>query len=67
MAENRTARANEVERRLAGISRMSDAETLQSLQTDPEGLNPVEAAERLEEYGKNIIDTGNENSLLKRL
>ena len=30
-------------------------------------MNQVEASVRLEEYGKNIIDSGNENSLFKRV
>ncbi len=41
------------------------AETLLSeYRTNSDGLGPVEAAERLEEFGHNIIDTGNQHRLL---
>ncbi len=67
MADNKTDRKAEVERRLMEFSRQSDADVLKALDTDEDGLNQVQAADRLEEYGPNIIDTGNENSLLKRI
>ena len=67
MADNKNDRKTEVERRLTQISRQTDAEVMQALKTDEEGLNQIEAADRLEEYGRNIIDTGNENSLLRRI
>lgn len=56
-----------VEKELAYISTLSDEELYKKLDTDEEGLNQVEASDRLEEYGRNIIDTGNENSLIKRV
>ncbi len=60
-------RAQEVERNLIAISRLNDEQLFEKYQTDPDGLNQVEAAERLEQYGKNIIDVSNENSLLSRI
>ncbi|MBR4458509.1 MAG: magnesium-translocating P-type ATPase [Clostridia bacterium] len=67
MADNRADRRSEVEHRLTDISRMNDAELYESLKTDEDGLNQVEAADRLDEYGPNIIDTGNESSLFRRI
>ncbi len=67
MAEKQTDNRNQVEKKLTEISRLSDEEVLNLLQTDAEGLNPLEAASRLEEYGKNIIDSGNENNLFLRV
>ena len=60
-------RAQEVERELLVVSRLDDAQLFEKYRTEPDGLNQVEAAERLEEYGKNIIDVSNENSLLSRI
>jgi Mg2+-importing ATPase len=60
-------RAQEVERNLINDSRLDDAALFAKYRTDSEGLNQVEAAERLEEYGRNIIDIKNENSLLNRI
>ena len=55
------------EQRLVGLSRLTDREIFSQFRTDADGLNQVEAGERLEEYGRNIIDAGNENSLFKRV
>ncbi len=60
-------RSWETERSLTEISRLSDEELFEKYQTEPDGLNQVEAAERLEKYGRNIIDVSNENSLLSRI
>ena len=67
MADNQQDRKTAVEQQLSEISKLSDAELLERLKTSEDGLNQVEASERLDEYGRNIIDTGNENSLLKRV
>ncbi len=67
MAANKTDNRIQVEKKLTEISRLSDEEVLNLLQTDAEGLNPLEASSRLEEYGKNIIDSGNENNLFQRV
>ena len=60
-------RSREVEQNLINISRLEDGPLFEKYKTDPEGLNQVEAAERLEEYGKIIIDVSNQNSLLSRI
>ena len=62
-----TGRSREVEQNLIAVSRLDDDDLLAKYRTDPEGLNQVEAAERLEEYGRNIIDVSNENNLLRRV
>ncbi len=67
MAEKQTDNRSQVEKKLTELSHLSDEEILNLLQTDPEGINQVEASERLEEYGPNIIDSGNENNLLERV
>ena len=60
-------RARQAERDLIDISRLSDEQLFEKYRTEPDGLNQVEAAERLEEYGRNIIDVENTNSLLSRI
>ena len=67
MAEKNTEKQRATEQQLAEIAKITDEELFKRLDTDAEGLNQVEASDRLEEYGKNIIDTGNENSLAKRV
>ncbi|MBO7514473.1 MAG: magnesium-translocating P-type ATPase [Lachnospiraceae bacterium] len=67
MAEKSIDKQRATEQQLAEIAKITDEELYQRLSTDPEGLNQVEASERLEEYGRNIIDTGNANSLFKRV
>ena len=67
MAEKNTEKQRAAEQQLAEIAKISDEELFKRLDTDEEGLNQVEASDRLEEYGKNIIDSGNENSLAKRV
>ena len=67
MADNKNEKKRAAEQELAQISKLTDEEFFQKLGTGPEGLNQVEAGDRLEEYGKNIIDTGNKHSMLKRI
>ena len=68
MAERKNEnRSQEVERNLIDVSRLDDEQIFEKYKTEPDGLNQVEAAERLEEYGRNIIDVSNENSLLSRI
>ncbi len=67
MAKNNVQQAAGVEQKLIEFSRLPDQEIFRIYDTSEEGLNPVEASERLEEYGRNIIDSGNENSLIKRI
>ena len=61
------SRSRDVERNLIGISRLDDEALFGRFGTDPDGLSPVDAADRLEEHGRNIIDVSSENSLFKRL
>ena len=52
MSEARNAnRSQEVERELTAVSKLEDAQLFEKYRTEAEGLNQVEAAERLEEYG----------------
>ena len=67
MAEQKNDKAREVEQNLLAASRLNDDQLFERLKTEPDGLNQVEAAERLEEYGRNIIDVSSENSLLSRI
>ena len=67
MAEKNTEKQRAAEQQFAEIAKISDEELFKRLATGENGLNQVEAGDRLEEYGKNIIDTGNENSLAKRI
>ena len=60
-------RKQAVEQHLIDISRLKDEALYEKFKTSEDGLNPVEAAERLEEYGQNIIDLGNEHRLLSRI
>ena len=64
--ENNVKQA-EVEKTLLELSGMEQKALFEKYQTDEDGLDPVQAADRLEEYGKNIIDFGNEKSLAVRI
>ncbi len=67
MADKENEKKRAAEQQLARIAKLKDEEFFEKLKTSPEGLNQVEASDRLEEYGKNIIDTGNKHSLLNRI
>ena len=67
MAGKSTAQQIGVEQKLIEYSRLPDQEIFRQFNTNADGLNQVEAGERLEQYGRNIIDAGNENSLFKRV
>ena len=58
---------NEVEKTLLELSALEQKVLFEKYQTDEEGLDPVQASDRLEEYGKNIIDFGKEKSLAVRI
>lgn len=60
-------RRGEVEKVLIGLSGMEQKALFEKYQTDEEGLDPVQASDRLEEYGRNIIDFGKEKSLAVRI
>ena len=52
---------------LLELSGMDQKALFAKYQTDEEGLDPVQASDRLEEYGRNIIDFGNEKNLAVRI
>ena len=60
-------RRDEVEKILLELSGMEEKALFEKFQTDEEGLDPVQASDRLEEYGRNIIDFGKEKSLIVRI
>ena len=60
-------RRGEVEKILLELSGMDQKALFAKYQTDEEGLDPVQASDRLEEYGRNIIDFGNEKNLAVRI
>ena len=64
---NDEAHRQDVEKELIRLSGLSEEALFEELKTDADGLDPVEAADRLEEVGRNVIDYGNENTLLRQL
>ena len=60
-------RKGEVEKTLLELSSMDQKALFEKYETDEYGLDPVQASDRLEEYGKNIIDFGKEKSLAARI
>ena len=58
---------NEVEKVLLELSAMEKTALFEKYQTDEDGLDPVQADDRLDEYGRNIIDFGKEKSLFVRI
>ncbi len=64
--ENNVKQA-EVEKTLLELSGMEQKALFEKYKTDEDGLDPVQAADRLDEYGRNIIDFGNEKSLAVRI
>ena len=60
-------RKGEVEKILLELSGMDQKALFEKYETDEYGLDPVQASDRLEEYGRNIIDFGKEKSLAVRI
>ena len=60
-------RRGEVEKTLLELSGLEQKALFEKYQTDEYGLDPVQAADRLEEYGRNIIDFGKEKNLAVRI
>ena len=60
-------RSIEVESKLIELSGLEQKALFEKYQTDEDGLDPIQAADRLEEYGRNIIDFGKEKSLAVRI
>ncbi len=62
-----TERRNEVEKTLLELSALDQKTLFEKYEVDEHGLDPVQAADRLEEYGRNIIDFGKEKNLAVRI
>ena len=62
-----TERKGEVEKILLELSGLEKKALFDKYQTDVDGLDPIQATERLDEYGKNIIDFGKEKNLAQRI
>jgi Mg2+-importing ATPase len=62
-----TERRNEVEKTLLELSALDQKALFEKYEVDEYGLDPVQAADRLEEYGRNIIDFGKEKNLAVRI
>ncbi len=60
-------RRQEVEGKLIALSAMEQKELFEKYEVDEYGLDPVQASDRLDEYGRNIIDFGKEKSLAVRI
>ena len=60
-------RKNEVEKELIKYSKLTEEKLLKHYKVTKEGLTPVEAHERLEKQGPNIIDIKNESKLITRI
>jgi len=65
--ENDDIRRQEVESKLISLSGLDQKALFEKYEVDEYGLDPVQAADRLEEYGRNIIDFGKEKSLAVRI
>lgn len=66
MKENKITR-KEMESNLIKYSHKEINKVFEQLKTEIDGLNQVEVDERLEEYGKNIIDIATNNRLAKKV
>jgi len=64
---NKNDRREGVEKKLLELSGMEENALFEAYQTDAEGLDPIQAADRLEEHGRNVIDFGNEKGLFGRI
>ena len=60
-------RRQEVESKLLSLSALNQKELFEKFGVDEYGLDPVQASDRLDEYGRNIIDFGKEKSLAARI
>ncbi len=58
---------NEINKKIKQYSQMDKKQIFEKLQTSDEGISIVEVEDRIEEYGKNIIDVNNNTTLLHRL
>ena len=58
---------NEIDKKIKQYSQMNKKQIFEKLQTSEEGISIVDVDDRIEEYGKNIIDINNNITLLHRL
>lgn len=58
---------NEIDEKIKQYSQMDKKQIFEKLQTSEEGISIVDVEDRIEEYGKNIIDINNNITLLDRL
>ena len=61
------SRRQEVEGKLLSLSGLDLKDLFEKYGVDEYGLDPVQASDRLDEYGRNIIDFGKEKSLAVRI
>jgi Mg2+-importing ATPase len=68
---NSSAGGNEAAERISAelkeYSRPDQAEILKEFGSTENGLSPVEASARLTKYGRNLIESGEQKTFLKRL
>lgn len=60
-------KTKEVENQLVQASKMNTQKVMEKYRTSIEGISVVEVEERIEEYGKNIIEVKSNNTLLHKL
>ncbi len=58
---------NEIEKKLKQYSQMDKKQLFKKLQTSEEGISIVEVEEKIQNYGKNVLDINNNNTLFDRL
>lgn len=62
-----TINVNQINKKIKQYSQMNKKQIFEKLQTSEEGISIVDVDDRIEEYGKNIIDINNNITLLDRL
>lgn len=58
---------HEIEQKLMRWSNLGEDELFREFESDLQGLTPVEADERINRYGKNIIESRQKRSVLKNI
>ena len=66
-SKNNTEKHNEIEKTIIIDSKSELNELLKKYKTSIEGISVVDVEDRLEEYGKNVIEIKNENTILHKL
>ena len=65
--KNISQRQNEIEKNILTDSKLELNELFEKYNTSIEGISVVEVEDRLEEYGKNVIEIKNENTIFYKL